>query len=109
MKKVFICILIALVLLASTDLFAQTTLKKLGRGCANILTCPFEVPYRMGKANEDSGPFAALTWGLFEGIIKTCVRGVVGVYEVVTSPVPLPADYRPILTDPEYFLQDGTY
>ena len=32
-------------------------------------------------------------------------RAVVGVYEIATFPIPLPKDYEPIITDPEFILQ----
>ena len=36
-------------------------------------------------------------------------RAVVGAYEVVTFPIPLPSDYEPILTDPEFFGEEALF
>ena len=91
MKRIVVFLMIVGILLMSNTLYADTALKKLGRGTANILTCPIELIYRVGEANEESGPFAALTWGLLNGVYRMGMRGVVGVYEVVTFPIAFPA------------------
>ena len=108
MKKVFILSIIAILLTASIS-YADSPLRKLGRGTANILTCPIEMFYRVGEANDESGPIAAMTWGVLNGIYRMGVRAVVGIYEVVTFPIPLPGDYQPIITDPEFFLEEGVF
>ena len=88
---------------------ADGALKKLGRGSANICTFPVEIYNQMAKTHDASGPAAAFTWGLAKGIAMMGVRVVVGVYEVATFPFPLPAGYRPILTDPEFFFKDEVF
>ncbi len=108
MKKIVVLISIMGLLFASSA-YADTMLKKLGRGLANIITCPVELPYRMGQANEESGPLAACTWGVLDGFFRTAARMIVGGYEVISFPIPFPSDYRPIIDDPEFFLQDGIY
>ena len=109
MKKVIIFVIIIFVLFASNATFADTILKKLGRGAANILTSPVEIVYRVGEVNNESGPVAAFTWGVINGVYRMCMRAVVGVYEVVTFPIPLPKDYKPIIDDPEFFLSEGIF
>jgi len=81
-------------------------LKKLGRGVANMLTFPLELPNQMTKINKSDGPVAALTYGFMKGCVAGVFRLIVGVYEVISFPIPLPEFYRPIMTDPEYMLQD---
>ena len=103
MRKSIIFIAILAILFVSSAAYADNALKKLGRGAANVLTCPFELPYRVGEANEESGPFAAITYGILNGFWRMGVRGVVGLYEVVTFPIP---GYGPIVDDPEFFLED---
>lgn len=83
--------------------------RKLGRGAANILTFPGELYNQMEKVSCQSGAFAGLTWGLVRGVGMMGLRVVVGVYEVATFPVPVPAGYRPILTDPEFFFTDASF
>lgn len=80
--------------------------KKLGRGLCNMLTFPLELPSQISKVNLTDGPMAAFTWGLLKGVGMTGFRALVGAYEVVTFPMPLPAGYAPILTDPEFFFED---
>lgn len=105
MKKILsLIVIISLVFsLTSRSVYADSALKKLGRGLCNIGTCPLEVLKRIADANEESGFIAGFTWGLLDGVWRTFVRGGVGVYEVVTFPIPLPEYYEPIITDPEFF------
>lgn len=84
-------------------------LKKLGRGMSNFLTFPFEVPYRIGRANESDGPYAAFTYGLVKGLTMSVYRALIGTYEILSFPLPLPEGYRPIITDPEFFFESETY
>jgi len=77
---------------------------KLGRGLGNILFCPFEILYQpsvIAKRGE-RWPVAFLG-GASKGMLFMGVRGLAGVYEVVTFPVPLPAGYKPILK-PEFII-----
>jgi len=107
MKKIALFIVFVMLFSVTSLLFADDALKKLGRGTANVATCPIEIVYRIGEANKESGPFAAVTWGLVNGVWRTVVRAVVGVYEIVSFPVPIPADYKPVIDDPEFFWGDG--
>lgn len=90
------------------DPCAGDPLKKLGRGLANVLTFPIEIPNQISKTNNCEGPMAAATVGLVKGIVMAAFRAVVGVYEVATFPFPIPECYKPILTDPEYMLENWT-
>ncbi len=108
MRKLVLLILIAVFLFAS-GVYADTPLKKLGRGVSNIITCPLEILYRIGRANDESGPFAAYTWGVLDGVFRTVTRMIVGGYEVITFPLPVPSDYRAVIDDPEFFLEEGLY
>lgn len=92
-------------LLSSVLAHADNAVDKLGRGTANVITSPFELPATMGQAAEESGPFAGFTTGTFKGTVNFVKRAVVGVYEMATFPLPLPKNYAPILKEPEYFLQ----
>lgn len=81
-------------------------LRKLGRGLANCLTFPVEIPNRISDVNNADGPMAAITYGLVKGIVMSLFRASVGAYEVVTFPIPFPDGYRPIIKDPEFILED---
>lgn len=106
MKKLTAILIITAILLApAAFVHADNALDKLGRGTANVVTSPFEISKNMGDAKETDGMLAGLTVGLFKGIFDFGKRALVGVYEIATFPIPIPADYKPILTDPEYFLE----
>jgi putative exosortase-associated protein (TIGR04073 family) len=71
-----------------------------------MATFPLELPSQISKTNVTDGPMAAFTWGLLKGVGMTGFRALVGVYETVTFPMPIPERYEPILTDPEFFFED---
>ncbi len=87
---------------------AGDALTKLGRGLANCVTFPIEIPNQISKTNNSEGPAAAATVGVVKGVVMAAFRAVVGVYEVATFPFPVPECYKPILTDPEYMLENIT-
>lgn len=74
---------------ASADTVDNIT-KKLGRGVANVGFGPLEILIRPWDVNNESGGIAALTYGVFKGVVCVVVRECVGVAEIVTFPFPLP-------------------
>jgi putative exosortase-associated protein (TIGR04073 family) len=105
-KLIVVLVVMALIFGVSGTAFADDMLKKLGRGVANIITCPYEIVRSVGSTSKESGVVAGLTWGMLKGAVDTVKRGAVGVFETVTFPVPVPSDYQPILTDPEFVFED---
>ncbi len=104
-KAITIMVVVALVLTFTGAAYAEDgPLKKLGRGVANVITCAFQLPKGIGDAHDENGIFAGLSWGVVLGTFNVVKRALVGVYEIATFPIPLPEDYQPILTDPEFFL-----
>ena len=105
MKRITnIALIIALmscIVLVPSACFAQNMLRKLGRGLANIITSPIEIPKSVQESFYEDGPVAAGTYGVLDGVYKFVARTLVGVYEVVSFPFPLPADYAPIV-EPEF-------
>jgi len=96
----FLTVALALVL-CTTAAHAGSPLRKLGRGLANV-TCGFlELPGRIVEENRTRKPVEGTALGFVEGLGGIVVRELVGVYEVVTSPFPAPANYRPII-EPEF-------
>jgi putative exosortase-associated protein (TIGR04073 family) len=80
---------------------AQSAPRKFGRGLAGI-TCGFlELPGNMVETTRERGLGYGLTLGLAEGLGRIVARELVGVYEFVTAPFPVPAGYKPLLK-PEY-------
>ena len=109
-KRLFIIGLISLFIIVSfTPAYGDTSLKKLGRGVSNCLTFPAEILLQISRVNTSDGPIAALTWGVLKGFAWSSVRAIVGVYEVATFPIPYPKNYRPIMTDPEFFFEEQNW
>jgi putative exosortase-associated protein (TIGR04073 family) len=79
----------------------HTAGRKLGRGCANLLFGIVEIPNQIQHTSQQDGGGAAVTLGVGRGIGKFLWREVVGVYEIVTFPVPVPRGYKPIV-QPEF-------
>lgn len=79
---------------------ADTAAQKFGRGLAGM-TCGFlELPGNIVKETEAKGP-VGLPLGLAKGVGMIVTRELVGVYEFVSAPFPVPAGFKPILK-PEY-------
>lgn len=75
--------------------------RKLGRGFANVLFGIAEVPNQIHYTNRTDGGGAAASLGVGRGLLKFLAREVVGVWEIVTFPVPVPAGYKPVM-QPEF-------
>jgi putative exosortase-associated protein (TIGR04073 family) len=90
---------------------AGSAARKAGRGLAGM-TCGFlEVPGNIVKMTRDRGPGWGFSLGFVQGLGMIVVRELVGVYEFVTAPFPLPAGFAPVI-QPEfpwsYFEQGGS-
>jgi putative exosortase-associated protein (TIGR04073 family) len=112
MKKVICFIVIMSLLFISQTSYAfddDKAMRKLGRGFANVSTCFIEIAKSVGEANYEEGPVAAITYGFIEGLYKTTRRAIVGCFEIITFPFPVPNDYEPIITDPEFFFSEGLF
>jgi len=75
----------------------NTPMGKLGRGLAGMTTGFLELPGNVYATSRDDGTAAGMTIGLAKGIGMIPVRELVGVYEFVTAPIPVPEDYDPVL------------
>lgn len=100
MKKYFLVLSVALFILTGlvSQAFAEeNAFTKFGRGVANIVISPGELytqPILLAKDNDTP---TAIFGGLLKGVSMWIAREVVGVYEVVTFPIPVPKGYRPII------------
>lgn len=101
-QKIVIGLILILLLTLVGQAFCQTSTRKLGRGICNIVTCPLEILEQTKRAYDSDGASAALTYGFVKGVFMTGARILVGIYETVTFPIPVPHDYKPILDDPEF-------
>jgi len=99
-----------LLVLTAPPVGAQTWERKLARGLAGVTLGVLEVPGNMVVESQARGPGEGLPFGFIKGLGMIVVRELVGVYEFVTTPVPAPEDFRPILRPEfpwEYFVEDA--
>jgi putative exosortase-associated protein (TIGR04073 family) len=79
--------------------------RKLARGLSNVLFGVVEVPNQVMQTNYRHGGAAAATLGVGKGFGRWLMRMGVGVFEIVTFPVPVPDGYRPLMK-PEFPVDD---
>ena len=110
MRKITVSFIIFTFILSllTPELFAQTPIRKLGRGLANTITGFLELPAGVVDAAEEEGYIAAVTYGVVKGLALSVLRTGVGVYETVTFLIPLPWGYEPIL-EPEFMMGDENF
>ena len=88
---------------------ASLPMRKLGRGLANLIGGPLELPLTIREVGLEKGPIAGVTLGTLLGVGAAMTRSLVGAVEVVTFLLPLPkCGYEPIL-QPEFILEPGSY
>src|SRR5512135_343228 len=98
---IFVTVLAAAAMLTSMPADAQTAPRKVGRGLAAMTTAFLEVPGNMVAETNHRGPAEGIPVGFAIGLGMIVPRILVGVYEFITAPFPLPAGYKPIL-QPEF-------
>ncbi len=80
---------------------------KAARGLVNAgLGVVIEVPKTVYYDTLEDGLLYGLTAGVLEGLSWGIARTLVGIYEIVTFPFPLPEGYRSIY-DPHYPFEAG--
>jgi putative exosortase-associated protein (TIGR04073 family) len=103
MKKLrlfLLAALAALTIFTASTASAESAPQKFGRGLAGMTLGFLEIPGNIVKETRNQGPIGVPV-GLAYGLGMTVTRELVGVYEFVSAPFPVPAGYRPILR-PEY-------
>jgi putative exosortase-associated protein (TIGR04073 family) len=105
MKRVAAMLLVLVVIIFNvTPGYCETpAFRKFRRGFCNLLTFYLEVGSQIERQGALGGNFRALTVGLINGLGMSAARAFAGAYEVATFPIPLPAEYKPILNDPEFY------
>lgn len=108
-KRLIRILSIALLLTLSLGIFApysfaQDPVKKFCRGLLNVSFGFLEVFKNVRDTGKEDGVGMAISYGALKGVYYMVKRMAVGVYEIVTFPIPIPEDYAPVLDDPEYFL-----
>ena len=89
-----------LVLLAAPAV-AQTVPRKFLRGLAGMTTAFLEVPGNMVRETDRRGAGEGIPLGFAKGLGMIVPRVLVGVWEFISAPFPVPAGYGPIL-EPEF-------
>jgi putative exosortase-associated protein (TIGR04073 family) len=79
----------------------MTATRKFGRGLAGLTLGVLELPGNIAQEWRNDGPLSGLTIGFIMGLAKIPARTLVGAYELVSAPFPLPAGYEAPLA-PEY-------
>lgn len=92
--------LATLLVVAAPQAHAETALAKLGRGLAGLTTGFLELPGNIMMETQNQGAIG-IPMGFAKGLGMFVTRELVGAYETITAPIPLPANYRAILS-PEY-------
>lgn len=113
MKRPWIAVGMALVFLIGSAVgpawaeqdTGRLVMTKLFRGMVNAVTGWMEIPKQMIQTSEKEGLGVGLSWGFIKGIGWAVGRSVAGSYEIVTFPLPVPENYRPVM-QPEYVLSD---
>ena len=90
-----------LLLLASSPARAQDATRKWLRGLAGMTCAVVEVPGNMTAETRARGPAEGLPLGFAKGLGMIIPRTLVGVWEFISAPFPLPEGYEPIL-EPEF-------
>ena len=84
---------------------AYTAADKLTRGTINLLISPLEFFQGIADAVDEHGDNIAIAIpvGICYGSWNTVQRAGVGLFEIITFPFPIPADYEPILEEAVFF------
>jgi putative exosortase-associated protein (TIGR04073 family) len=85
----------------NTDVYKMS--HKLGRGVMNILTGWVEIPKQTAKEWQATDPLTGTIMGVTKGFVTAVTRTIVGVFEVVSFPFPVPRNYEPVM-EPEFVL-----
>ena len=99
-NKLNTILVVATLILTNIQVQADTMEHKFLRGAA-ALGCGFmEFPASLNQETEAHGAWG-FPLGFALGAAKLVRRELVGVYELISAPIPLPANYQAIL-EPEY-------
>ena len=88
--------------------YLEGSMRKLGRGIANIFTCPAELIRTAEPIKIREGYLAAASVGLVKGLARTVQRAAVGVFEVLTFYAEVPEGFKPIMK-PEFVFAHGDW
>jgi len=91
------------------ELAKSTPGQKALRGATNLsLGLVLELPRTIYYETKAQGPLLGIPAGFLAGFGLGLMRTVVGAYELLTFPIAVPDDYKPILSPPFPFEQGRT-
>ncbi len=93
--------ILALLAPVAAQAVEYTAARKAGRGLAGMTLGVLEVPGNIVQETRENGPGRGWTLGFAMGLGKIVVRTLVGVFEFLTAPFPIPEGYEPII-EPEF-------
>jgi putative exosortase-associated protein (TIGR04073 family) len=94
-------IIFAVLFVLSSNAYAGGAFDKLGRGVSNTATGWIEAFNSVGEEWNENHNVADSLGKIPEGLLKAGLRTVAGIYEIVTFPLPVPRDYKSVIT-PEF-------
>lgn len=100
-RALLLAVVLAVTLAPGAWAQEMTAGRKAGRGLAGITLGVLEIPGNIVQEARTNGGFSAATVGLGVGLGKFVARELIGVYELLSAPFPIPEGYRPVLT-PEF-------
>ncbi|MBI5685062.1 MAG: exosortase system-associated protein, TIGR04073 family [Verrucomicrobia bacterium] len=98
----------ALVCFSSPNASAETMWDKLKRGFVNTVSGCVEIPGCIYDVCNREGGLVGSTWGTVKGVGLAPVRTMVGIFEIITFPIPT-NDYQPVMnptTPYDYFSEE---
>ncbi len=96
-----LAVVLSVGLLATPHAWAQDPIHKMGRGLVNVLTGWIELPKQIHLGSQEDNPLMGLGRGLLKGASLTVLRSGVGIYEVLTFPLPYPKQFASPYEDME--------
>ena len=106
MFPILIVLLLALVPSGlAVDLEPEGTMsRKLQRAFLNVALAPIEISYELKKARLQETAIPNWFIGTLRGGFAMVGRMIIGIYELVTFPIPIPKNYEPVIY-PEFAWQ----
>ncbi len=88
--------------------YINGSMRKLGRGIANIVTSPAEIVRTASLVGRDKGVIAESSVGIAQGLWRMVLRAATGVFEVGTFFLDVPKGFEPIMK-PEFVWADNSW
>lgn len=88
--------------------YANGSIRKLGRGIANVVTCEGELFRVTDQVWRQDGFVAASILGPLKGTWRTALRALAGAYDIGTFLIPLPKGFEPVMK-PEFVFAHGDW